>query len=409
MTRIVLVPHAPTTGLAHVGACLSIGRELRERGHEVEVAYGGARADVIEREGFAWHRVPDVSAEREWHPEGWFVSTKQLRGHVEAHLALLDRMRPDVAVSSSGIAGRLACEVAGIPQVQLMHYLTTTPYGRRPVVWGNRLRDARHPRRLARVARSRIRSIRRLGGVPPTRRVVDRLRAELGLPVTGPEAFVGARDTVVAITSAPFLDPADRLPPNWRYVGPLAWSAPARDAEAPPRRGERPLIYATQGSTGDPELLRRIVAELAGDEVDVVVTTGGLCDPSELSRLGPNVRAAELLPGDACMAAAEAAVIHGGHLTFSQALLTGTPVVVAPYRDDQIGRVHQVERLGVGVGLWPRPRLAGGIRRMVRRLLHDPRYRRRSAEIAARLRDGWDGRRNSADLVERVAVREPAA
>lgn len=400
MARVVLLPHAPTSSLAHVGACLEVGRELRARGHEVVMAYGGTRPDVIEREGFAWERVPEVAPEREWHPGGWFGSAGELRSHVAAHLEVLDRLRPDAAVSSSGIAGRLACEVAELPQVHLMHYLASTPYGRRPIVWGNRLRDARRPRRLVRVARARISSTRRRRGDPPTLRVVEAVRRELDLPPAGPESFAGARDSVVAITTAPFLDPADGLPGHWRYIGPLAWSPiPAAD-EPPPVRGDRPLAYVTQGSTGDPELLRRAVRELAGQGLDVLVTTAELCDPSELARLGPNVRAARLLPGAACLAAADVAVIHGGHLTFCQALMAGTPVAVMPYRRDQIGRVHRAERLGVGVGLWPRPWLPGAIRRAVTDLLEASRYRRRSAEIADQLRGGWDGRTNAADLVE---------
>jgi len=400
MARVLLLPHAPTSGLAHVGACLAVGDELRARGHEPEVAYGGTRAEVIEREGFPWHRVPEVSPEREWHPDGWYGSSEELRAHVAAHLALLERLRPHVAVSSSGIAGRLACELAGIPRLHLMHYLPTTPYGRRAVVWDARLRDARRPRRLARVLRTRLRSLRRRRS--STRALIVRVRDELGLPSVGREAFLGARDSIVALTTAPFLDPARGLPGHWRYVGPLAWSAPAEDGEPPPADEGRPLVYVTQGSTGDPELLRRAVGELADGDLEVVVTTGGLCDPAELAGLGPHVRAEDLLPGRAWLEAAGAAVVHGGHLTVCQALLAGTPFVVVPYRADQMLRVHQAERLGVGVGLWPRPRRRGAIGKAVRRLLEVPRYRRRSAEIAVRLRDGWDGRRNAADLIERL-------
>ena len=32
MARFLMAPHAPTTGLAHVGACLEVARRLRERG-----------------------------------------------------------------------------------------------------------------------------------------------------------------------------------------------------------------------------------------------------------------------------------------------------------------------------------------------------------------------------------------
>jgi UDP:flavonoid glycosyltransferase YjiC (YdhE family) len=403
MARTLLLPHAPTGGLAHLGACLAVGGELRARDHEVRVAYGGTRRELIEREGFPWHRVPEVAAEREWHRDGWFGSTQELRSLVDAHLELLERVRPDVAVSSSGIAGRLACEVAAVPQMNLMHYVAITPYGRRAVVWGNRWSDARRPRRLLWVLRARGRSARRRISGRPTSRVAERVRAELGLPPVGRDGFAGARDSVFAITTAPFLDPARGLPDQWRYIGPLAWSPSTNGLDPPPERGDRPLVYVTQGSTGDPGLLRRTVSELASQRLDVVVTTGGLCDPLELACLGPNVRAAELLSGQACLETADVAVIHGGHLTFCQALLAGTPVVVMPHRGDQIGRVHRAERLGVGIGLWPRPRLRGTIHRAVRRLLETPGYRQRGAEIALRLRDRWHGSRNAADLVELLA------
>ncbi len=401
MGRVLLLPHAPTGGLAHLGACLAVGGELRRRGHEVEVAYGGTRTEVIEREGLRWHRVPEIAAEREWYPRDWYASEDELRSFVTAHLELIDRVRPDVAVSSSGTAGRLACEVAGVPQLHLMHSLAASPYGNR-VGWGDRLRVARRPLRSAATVRARIRAGRRRAVGPSAAQLIERIRQELGLAPTGPDVFAGARDSIVALTTTPFLDPGAGLPDHWRYVGPLAWSAaPAAGPEARKRAG-RPLVYVSQGSTGDPRLLRRAVADLARRQLDVVVTTGGLCDPSELAALGSNVMAADLLPGLACLAAADAAVIHGGHLTFCQALLTGTPFVMLPFRNDQIGRLARTERLGVGIGLWPRPRLPGTIGRAVARLLEMPDYRQRSAALAGRLRKDWDGLRTAADLVEEL-------
>jgi MGT family glycosyltransferase len=401
MARVLLVPHAPTVGIAHLGACLAVGGELRARGHDVTVAYGGRRPELIEAEGFSWYRVPEIAPEREWQPAAWFASKAELRSMVEAHRAGMENLRPDVAVSSSGVAGRLACEVAEVPQVNLMHYVAVSSYGRSATVWRNRMRDARRPRRAARVGRVRLRSMRRRsGGETATASVVARARTEMGLPAPGEEAFMGCDDSLVAMTTTPFIDPADRLPERWRYVGPVVWSASGKLAEGAIQRTERPLVYVTQGSTGDPDLLRLAVSELAAEPVDVLVTTGGLCEPRDIERLGANVRAADLLPGRACLEAADAAVIHGGHLTFCEALLAGTPFVVLPYRNDQIGRVNRTERLGVGIGVWPRPLLGGAVSRAVRRLLRRPRYRSRSHDLAARLRDDWDGRRNAADLVE---------
>jgi UDP:flavonoid glycosyltransferase YjiC (YdhE family) len=402
MARFLLAPHAPTTGLAHVGACLEVAKHLRDRGHELGAAYGGSRPEVIEAEGIPIRRVSEVSAEREWHPSGWYPSLDALLDHVRSHVDAIEGERPDAVITSSGVAAALACEVTETPQLHLMHYLQTTPWGRRATVWGDRARDARHPRRALRVLRARARRRRSAPEGPTTRELTVAARGALGLPAAGPTSYRGVNDTAVAITSAPFIDPSAGLPPHWSYVGPLAWSAPANGSAVPVPRGERPLVYVTQGSTGDPGLLRRAVAELAEEEVDVLAATGGLCDPDELTALGPRVRAAELLPSRNCLEAADVAVVHGGHLTFCEALSRGTPMVVLPYRIDQIARVNRAERLGVGRSVWPVPRREGTVRNAVRRVLGAPAYGRRSSELANRL-ERWDGAANAAGLAERLA------
>jgi hypothetical protein len=181
VARFLLMPHAPTTGLAHLGACLAVGSELRARGHEPVLAYGGARPELIEREGFDWRRVPEVPPEREWQPDAWFESADELSGAVDGHLALIEELNPAAAVCSSGVAGRLACEIADVPSMHLMHYLATTPFGRRPVVWGDRRRDLLHPRRLWRVGRARTRSLARGRQRRPVVEAIARFRSARGL------------------------------------------------------------------------------------------------------------------------------------------------------------------------------------------------------------------------------------
>ena len=163
-------------------------------------------------------------------------------------------------------------------------------------------------------------------------------------------------------------------------------------------RGSRPLVYVTQGSTGSAELLRRAVRELAREDVELVVTTAGLCDPEELRQLAPEARVERFLPTSACLAAADAAVVHGGHLTSAEAHRLGTPVVVLPAAHDQWAWAERVERLGTGIALLP-PLAPGAVRRAVRRVLSRPGYRDRAEAVAADLA-GWDGAARSADLLE---------
>ncbi len=400
-----MLPYAPTDGVAHVGACAAVGWELRERGHEVVFGYGGSSPELLEREGFRVEPVAEVSPDREWHPDGKYQSASELRRLVDSQLELIGRVRPAAAVTSSGTAPRLACEVAGLPQLHLMHYLPLSPYGQVPsVVWGRRWRDARRPRRLVRATRARLRRRRR------SRRrsaagVLDEVRGGLGLAPPGAGSHGHCQDSMVAITSTPMLDPARGLPSQWRYVGPVTWSfrADSDTQDVPTERiaGDGPLVYVTQGSTGSAELLRRAVAELAEEPIEVLATTARLMEPVDLERCAPKVIAERFLPGRACLEAADLAIISGGHLTSVEALVTGTPAVVLPFRGDQFVNASRVERLGVGTAVWPNASRPGDIRAAVRRALRRSRYRLRALEIADRLGDGsWDGARNAAAMVE---------
>ena len=404
MARVLMAPHAPTTGVAHVGACLAVAERLRARGHEVAFAYGGSREELIVGAGFGVHRVEEVRPEREW--AGWYADAADLRRSVESHARVIEELGPDAIVTSSGLAARIAAAAAGVPELALVHHLSLTRFARATGtgIWRRRLRDARRPRRALRVARNRLRRTRAGGApggaVPSPARVV---RAELGLE---PDERDLGLAVAVACTTTPFLDPARGLPAHWRYTGPIGWSAPDGPSEAV-ERGARPLVYVTQGTTGSPELLRRAVLALSREPIDVLATTAALCDPAEIEAIAPNVRAERFLPGDACLAACDVAVVHGGHLTTAAAVAMPRPVAVLPSRPDQIAWLDRAERLGVGIGLWPDPS-EPAIRAAVRRLLARPAYRARGEALAARLRD-WDGAGSAADLAEELATRATSA
>ena len=385
MSRVVLFPFAPGAGLAHVGSCLAVGARLRERGHEVICAYGGTMPQLVEAAGFPLEPVPEISAEAA--AGRWFESVEELLAQAEADRAVLERLRPDAVVIDLRVPSTLAATRAGVPALALMHFVRSSGYWREPHPWRKRGRQLRRVHRVPTALRARRRgqAVARSNGA---------LRAEArrrhGLD---PAPLIDG--DAVAVTSTPLLDPA-QLPERWRYVGPISWSA-AGDAE-PIERGTRPLVYVSQGSTGSPELLRRAVRELAREDVDLVVTTAGVCEPEELRALAPTARVERLLPTSACLAAADAAVVHGGHLTTAEAHRLGTPVVVLPAAHDHWAWAERVERLGTGVALRP-PVAPGAVRRAVRRVLRRDSYRERAAAVAAHLAE-WDGAGRASDLLE---------
>jgi UDP:flavonoid glycosyltransferase YjiC (YdhE family) len=385
--RFLMIPHAPGGTLAHLAACLAVAGALRDRGHEAIFAYGGSRPELLERAGFEWHPAVEAAGPMHWE---WFERPEELEGMVSSHLHLIEQLKPAAFVTSAGF-GRLAAEVKGVPVLALMHGLPGSRYGR-PALRAWMLRNAaRHPTRL--LGHLRSRRSRPEGGA--VNAAIAEVRRRRGLPHCDPTALIGGCD-LVACTTAPFLDPVRALPAHWRYVGPLDYGGAGA---AEPSVTEAPRAYVSQGSTGSAEHLRRAVTELSAAGYELVVSTGGLCDPRELRDLGSGVIAASILDTRSELEAADVAVIAGGHMTAMQALLAGTPTVVIPDTSQQATGALRAERLGTGVALWPRvPQ--GSIARASHRILRDPGYAARSKELAARLRAGWNGNARAAALAE---------
>ena len=394
MTRILMMPHAPGGTLAHVAACSAVADGLRDRGHEPVFAYGGTRPELLERAGFDWY--PVIEQPGALVPE-WYDTPEELEGIVVSQLEVIDRERPAVCVTSSGLGG-VAAQLAGVPELALMHGLAGSPYGRPALIPWMARDAARHPARVL----GHLRSWRARRKVIPARAAIVELRRRLGLPAHQRPAGLVDEAAAVACTTAPFVDPARKLPPHWHYVGALDYAPSGADGASSSSSGdEAPRAYISQGSTGSAELLRAAVGELSAEGFEVVVSTGGLCDPTELRDLGPRVSADAIGDTRSELQAADIAVIAGGHMTAMQALLTGTPTVVIPHTRQQSTGALRADRLGTGVGLWPRLR-PGAIARAGARMVQDQGYATRAGALAERLREGWVGNENAAALAESV-------
>ncbi|MGH2956606.1 MAG: glycosyltransferase [Solirubrobacterales bacterium] len=397
MARFLIIPHAPGGTLAHLAACSAVAGALRDRGHEAIFAYGGSRPELLERAGFEWRPIVEAGGPMYWE---WFDGPEHLEGIVSSQLDLIERLQPAVCVTSAGFGG-IAAEIRGVPELALMHGLCGSRYGR-PAVRPWMLRDAaRHPTRLL----GHLRSRRSRPERDQAMAVIVEVRRRRRLPPLDTPGGVMRSADLVACTTTPILDPTRGLPGHWRYVGPLSYGS---DGAAPePSAVEAPRVYVSQGSTGSPKLLRDSVAELSAEGLEVVVSTGGLCDPGELRDLGPGVIATAIADTRSELEAADVAVIAGGHMTAMEALLSGTPTVVVPHTRQQAAGALRAQRLRTGVALWPRvPR--GAIARATRRILRDDGYSTRASELATQLNAGWNGNLRAATLAEELIGSEPA-
>ena len=200
---------------------------------------------------------------------------------------------------------------------------------------------------------------------------------------------------------SPALDfPADRLPENVRYIGPLLdrsdWSKPWT---APwPHGSDRPRALVSFSTTdqNQTDALQRTMNAIAGIEMNAVATLGPALNAAALRR-PKNVALLPSAPHDAVMREVSLVVTHGGHGTVSRALWHGLPLLVMPMGRDQNDIAVRVEARGVGLSLpstASETEIAGALKHIIR----EPRFR----VAARRLADAIDGEIKSQRLVDEM-------
>lgn len=151
----------------------------------------------------------------------------------------------------------------------------------------------------------------------------------------------------------------------------------------------RPRVYVTLGtvSFGAVEVLRRTLDDLAGVDLDVLVSVGPEGDPSALGQLGERVRAERFVAQSRVLPLVDLVVHHGGTGTVLGALEAGVPQLLLPQGADQFRNAELIPKVGAGRALRNDAQVPGAIAEEVVAMLGDSpeaaTARRISAEIAA--------------------------
>ena len=114
--------------------------------------------------------------------------------------------------------------------------------------------------------------------------------------------------------------------------------------------GTRPVIYVGLGTVMNRwhGLLERIVGELHGGAVDLVVTTGPGFEATELGHQPANVRVERYVPLTALLPKCDVVVCHAGWGTTIAALSFGKPLVTIPLGADGPRTAAKCEAAGFG-------------------------------------------------------------
>src|ERR671915_20530 len=228
------------------------------------------------------------------------------------------------------------------------------------------------------------------------RRELNGARERVGLPPLD-HVHGGISRRLALVATFPQLEYPRRSHEPWlRVTGPLLWEQPCVEVAFPP--GDEPLVLVAPSTSQDPDgrLLRASLEGLAGEPVRVLATTNRRA-PARSPAVPANARLVDWVSYARTMPRCDAVVCHAGHGTVVRALASGVPVVACPHAGDMAENAARVRWAGAGVSLPRRFQTPRGVRLALRRLLGDPSYARRAADLLA-----TDGGRLAPTQVGRV-------
>jgi MGT family glycosyltransferase len=363
-------------GAGHLGPTLAAAQQLRARGHGVRfIARPDARAPV-EAAGYGfvtWKRTPSFSPIASRDDPLQIAYDELLFGPAAARAAdtreEIEREPTDALLTDIGLFGSaLAAEAANIPCAFLSPTISLRPLPGVPPL-GSCMRPPHTPDERAAVEAATGRFASLMNKWLP---MLNEARASQGLAALDHALELFDRpERLLLATSAAFDFPADRLPRNVRYVGPLldtsGWCEPWTSPWDPNAGRSRALVSFSTTDQDQAGVLQRVVNAMSGVDIDGLVTTGPALDGVAL-RLPKNVLSFPNASHDAVMKEASLVVTHGGHGTAMRALSHGLPLLVMPMGRDQDDIALRVEARNLGLTLPPtasEPEIVAALNRLI--------------------------------------------
>ncbi len=373
--RILMVGEGVTA--AHVIRPLGIARDLDRTEFAPVFAADPRWRGLVENEGLPFEPLPCIEQDaflKRLDRGAPLYTLEELQAYVQDDLRLIAKTKPDVIVGDFRISMGISAELSGIPYLALnnAHW---SPNAVLP------LPVPEHP--LVALAGTKLAG-RLIGLFMPhflrvQARAMNRLRRWYGLAPLGGD---GARAVYTCGARALYMDvPAlygnQPFAANEHWIGPVLWAPETALPDwwdALPT--DRPLAWASAGSSGDSGAMDMAVSALRDAGFAVMVATAGRM------RAPAGTYAAEFIPGLRAAARADLVVCNGGSGLVYQALACGKPVLGLPRNMDQYYVMEAVERQGAGWLLRSGTATAKAVAAAARTMLEDRAMRRSARELA---------------------------
>lgn len=394
--RVLFIGEAVT--LSHVARPVVLAKALDSERFDVTLACDPRYGSLVENLPFPLiplkSAVPQDRLLEVLQGQRALFDVPTLEAYIAEDLRLMEAHRPDVVVGDMRQSLAISSKLARVTYLNILN-AQWSPYAR----YDFELPDTPLTSFLGpEIAKFTQRMIAPLGFAPHTM-PLNLMSLKHGLPSIGfdiKETYsVG---DYVAYPDIPEILPTDDLPSTHSYLGPILW-APAVQLPSwwESVRDDRPIIYLNLGSSGQQSLLGVVLEALAPLPVSVIAATMG----KPLSKPPENAYLADFLPGDEAARRSQLTICNGGNMSSQQALSTGTPILGVTSNLDQVGFARAVARTGAGEVLQEHEVTPAAIRRIVWRMLAEPKYK----DAAQRIADAYsrmDAPSRFRELIDRI-------
>ena len=295
--------------------------------------------------------------------------------YVDTDLTLIDREKPDVIVGDFRLSLSVSARLRSIPYISICDaYWSPERVLNPPLPVMGFTRYA--PIALSQFLFRRIAPFAfRLHAQP-----LEKLRAKFGLPSLGNDLRRCYTDADLRLfANFPALFPDVRRHEGVDFIGPIAWS-PEFVGDLSFLTGEGPMTYITMGSSGNPQVIEKLVPILENMGSRIVITTAG--KPLSFAPKLPTTRIFDYLPGSAVCQQASLVICNGGSPTTNQSLSCGVPVLGIAQNMDQFLNMEAISSYGAGIVIRADRTSRATLWQAIESLVTDQNYTNRAKHLA---------------------------
>lgn len=366
----------------HINPTLSLTTELVNAGHRVTYFTTEDFRKVIEPTGAKFVPMKSWMAENDKHNESKeekndgqednvaavvpFLFLNEAGAFIEDVLSVLREDRPDAILHDfAGIAGTMAADILGIPNVMLYtSYPSNKSYSVAASFEGI---PADHPLRIA------------------ADQIADGYVEKYGCrKMTVKEIFDGQGDLNLVMMQKRLVPNYETFDDSFVFTGVQIGKRSTFGTWQAPDNG-KPLLYSSLGTAFNnwPEYYPILFDAVRDLDINVFAALGAI-DPDSLTDVPANVELGKMVPQLDILSQASVFITHAGMGGTGESIYYGVTMIAIPQMDEQAITARQIERNGLGFALLDK----GGItsemlKEKIQILLNDPSYKEKVNEFSA--------------------------